>query len=157
MHQVIMFVLKNTDSVPNLAIFSCLLCLTSNKSLHHISFNFISMIKEVFKPSAVALHVLMSCIFHRFHKSTEASLYDHVLQQLGSSRADNYIYTLCFRHHWKRSCDMWSGSHSQEGHSHDASLRSKLGGLPPQNRAGDHLSPLPRPFGYLHAISSANM
>ena len=48
------------------------------------------MIKEVFKLSAEALHVLMSCIFCRFHKRTEASIYDDVLQQLGSSRADNF-------------------------------------------------------------------
>ena len=40
------------------------------------------------------------------------------------------FHALCFRHHWKRSCDMWSVDHPQEGHSHDASLRSKLGGLP---------------------------
>lgn len=48
------------------------------------------MIKEVLKVFAEALHVLMSRIFYRFHKRTEASFYDHVLQQLGSSRADNF-------------------------------------------------------------------
>ena len=51
------------------------------------------MVKEVLKLSVEALYVLMSCIFYRFHKRTEASVYDHVLQQLGSSRADNF--TLC--------------------------------------------------------------
>ncbi len=51
------------------------------------------MIKEEFKLFAEILHVLMSCTVHRFHKRTEASFYDHVLQQLGSSRADNF--TLC--------------------------------------------------------------
>lgn len=39
---------------------------------------------------AEALHVLMSCIFHRYHKKTEASFYDDVLEHLGSSRADNF-------------------------------------------------------------------
>ncbi len=90
MHQVTMFVLKTTDTVPNLAIFSCVLCVTLNKSLHHISSNCISMIKEVFKLSAEALHVLMSCVFCRFYKRTEASIYDDVLQKLGSSHADNF-------------------------------------------------------------------
>ena len=88
--QITMVVLKTTNTVPNLAIFSCVLCLTLNMSLHQISSNGISMIKEVFKLSAEALHVLMSCIFCRFHKRTESSFYDDVLQQLGSSRADDF-------------------------------------------------------------------
>ena len=45
------------------------------------------------KLSAEALHGLMSCILYRFHKRTEASFYDHVLQRLESSRTD--IFTLC--------------------------------------------------------------
>jgi len=45
----------------------------------------------------------------------------------------------------------------QEGHSRDASLRSKLNGLSAKNRAGDSLCPLPRPFGYLQAISSGRL
>ena len=89
--------LKNTDPVPHLAVFSCLASLTLNTSLHHISFDPISMIREEFKLSADTLHVLMSCTLYRFHKSTEASFYDHVLKQLGYPHTQTILQFT--RHH----------------------------------------------------------
>ena len=90
MQQVTMFMLENTNNVPSLAMFSCVLCLTSNVPLH-ISFDRISMIKEVFRLSSEILHVLMSYTIHRFHKRTEAIFHNHVFQQLGSSSAGNLM------------------------------------------------------------------
>ena len=34
---------------------------------------------------------LMSCVFYRLHKKTEASFLVHVLQRLGYSRANNFM------------------------------------------------------------------
>lgn len=84
-----MFMLRNTDTVPHLAVFSCVANIASNMSLHHISSDSISMIKEGFKLLADDLHVLITYTLHRFHKRSEASFYNHVLEQLGSSHADN--------------------------------------------------------------------
>ncbi len=64
MRQVTMCMLRNTDTVPNLVVFACVASLTSNLSLHHKSFDPISMIKELFKLSAETLHVLMSYDMH---------------------------------------------------------------------------------------------
>ena len=103
------------------------------------------MIKEALKVFAEALHVLMSCIFYRFHKRTEASFYDHVLQQLGSSRADNFaLCALGTTEYGLVTCQV-SVTRKEVIH---------VGGLSANIRAGDPLSSHPRPFGYLRAISS---
>ncbi len=64
MRQVTLCMLRNTDTVPNLVVFACVASLTSNLSLHHMSFDPISMIKELFTLSAETLHVLMSFDMH---------------------------------------------------------------------------------------------
>ena len=64
MRQVTLCVLRNTDTVPNLVVFACVASLTSNLSLHHMSFDPISMIKELFTLSAETLHVLRSFDMH---------------------------------------------------------------------------------------------